>query len=496
MTYLKRRLTKAIIVVAMSFTFGVIGRAHADVPSLYLVQNSGWMEPFFFDSKSEFKPLLSALISASRGDGEVILASFNQDGQLPGHHSPEVAYRGAYDQSRIGAGLAAIGLPTRPDGKLADADFNGALVRGVGEVLGGHTGIVWLITNNKNSPNNSQQVTENTRAFAKRLSESQALPYVISYPLRMGVKGQHYGEKGLIIYGIAYGDEAAQALRAIVRSEPMGRLFKDPPMQLKPLEHAPLIFTPKTVNTPGITAQMMPGGGLELDGVQPDGGAVIEIQGTLTSEYYPYVIDTAGVDLQWAKLETANGTAGLSASIEPGSLHRLAPQDVLENVTLKMTTPTVARPDGLAGLMQNDVTLDGELSIELHDMRMTLQDSFVTRVTEITALDQLPEVFFDYKRISVASTKVPVRFVVHYSSLPLILGLSLLLLLLAALIAVTVLLRRRREHAVNLGGMTRRVALRPFESKKFSLPDGREAFVRGSIFGPPGLDIIDPSKRG
>lgn len=493
MLRLKQSLARVGLAAVLIVLAGVAS-ARAEVTSLYLVQNSGWMEPFFVDPGSDFKPLLSALIQASHGNGEVVLASFNQDGQLSPRRSPEVIYRGAYDEGRISTGLAALDLPVRSDGRMTDSDFNGALIRGVTEILGGRTGIIWLVTNNKNSPNNSQQVKENTRAFARQLRESDALPCAVSYPLRMEVRGKHYEEHGLIVYGIAYGDEAAAVLRNTLKSEPMWHLFSNPPMLLKPLEQAPLHFIPKQVTTPGISARSLPDGGLVLEGVPPDGGTVIEIQGTLKSEYYPYVIDTATVGLQWARLETAGGAAGLTAAIEPAELHRLAPQDVLDNVSLKITTPRVQRPDGLSGLLENEVSLDGDLSIELSNVKMTMQDDFVQRVVAVTALDQLPEVFFDYKRISIASARVPIRLVFHYSSLSLILGLLSLLPLLVILAAAAVLMRRRRVYTVTVGGVTRRVALRPFESKTFMLQDGGKSVVRGGVFGPARVETTSPRK--
>ena len=69
------------------------------MPSVYLVQNSGWMEPFFADPNSQFKPLLRSLIAASQ-TGRTDHRDFNQDGQVPGHRSPEVAVDGPYAPAR------------------------------------------------------------------------------------------------------------------------------------------------------------------------------------------------------------------------------------------------------------------------------------------------------------------------------------------------------------------------------------------------------------
>ena len=102
--------------------------------------------------------------------------------------------------------------------RLADADFNGALVRSLDEVLDGKPGIVWVLTNNKNSRNNSPEIDRNTRDFAELIRSSPFLPFVAAYPVRMPVTGRLFTERGLIIYAIAYGDAAGAALSRIVDS--------------------------------------------------------------------------------------------------------------------------------------------------------------------------------------------------------------------------------------------------------------------------------------
>ena len=56
--------------------------AHA-VPQVFLVQNSGWMEPFYADPASQFKPLVAELVNAVVTSGDqVVLASGDGDFDL------------------------------------------------------------------------------------------------------------------------------------------------------------------------------------------------------------------------------------------------------------------------------------------------------------------------------------------------------------------------------------------------------------------------------
>ena len=109
MKKLSRSRQKALSGIA--FAAGLIvclcGNAHADsgregeraTPNLsevYLIQNSGWMEPFYADQGSQFRSVVTSLIGATQLVGvATIVATFNQDGQIPGHSSPERVFAGS-----------------------------------------------------------------------------------------------------------------------------------------------------------------------------------------------------------------------------------------------------------------------------------------------------------------------------------------------------------------------------------------------------------------
>ena len=416
--------------------------------------------------------------------GEIVIAAFNQDGQIPNRHSPEVLYRGDYDSAAVARALQTLDLAWRPGGRLADADFNGALAAGVNGLLAGRSGILWFVTNNKNSPNNSQEVVHNTRAFAEALRSSQVLPYIVAYPLRMPVKGKLYSETGLIIYGIAYGNEAAEELRGLVRTAPLTQLFRDPPVQLKQLDQAPLVFTPQTVTPGTVTASPLPSGGVWVHDVPADGVA-LRIRGTLRSDYYPQVIEQARATLRWDQLQLVGGTVQPAAELIPGTLHRLAPKDVLEDVTLVITIPEIPRPPGFAGLLANGDTVIGVLAIELDDLTLTLQDEFSLKLGQIAALDQLPDVFLDYRRITVATTRIPIQVDVRFSMVPLLLTLGALVGAILVALAFAYLLGRSREYTVRVADRMQRFRLRPFRNQEVRLPDGRVTRVTGTVFGSP-----------
>ena len=468
-------MVRAVLLVCLVMAAGA---ARAAVPSLYLVQNSGWMEPFFTDSRSPFKPLLRALVDASQ-TGQTIIATFNQDGQVPGHRSPEVAFDAPYAPGPVQSAIDGLALAMRPGNHLADADFNGALVRSLNEILDGRPGIIWVLTNNKNSRNNSPEIDRNTRDFAELVRSSPYLPFVAAYPVRMPVTGRLYTERGLIIYAIAYGEEAAAALRRIVDAAPMRALFTDPPVRLKHLDQAPLVFTPTHADS-GMAAQ--PGGGVRLSGV-PAVGGVVRVTGSLRSDYYPETIVGADVSLDWSALDGVADPASLPAQVEPQTLTRLAAGGQ-QSVTLVLHVPAVHRPGGLAGLFADSATLNGRLQLRLTKMTMALGSDFVAKMGDIAALDQLPDVFADYQRVSTATAVIPVTLAVQFSPLPLILALCALGAVVIGLPLLALLTLRPRRYSVQVDGRRQVFLLRPFQSRTVALRNGQRLVVSGRVFGP------------
>ena len=125
-------------------------------PQVFLVQNSGWMEPFYSDPQSQFKPLVGALAGAVVQPGDaLVLAAFNQS--LPGAPSPRALLSFKADEktvrSRVNAALAGLDTARKPNSSaLADTDLGEAVQAAISTALGGKPGIVWLVTNNRNSP--------------------------------------------------------------------------------------------------------------------------------------------------------------------------------------------------------------------------------------------------------------------------------------------------------------------------------------------------------
>lgn len=468
--------------------------AQGTVRQVYLIQNSGWMEPFYLDPASKFTDLVKAFVDASELAGvPVTVATFNQDGQLADRPSPRVLYTGAYDKAGIEAAVDRIGMPRRANGKYTDADFSGALQAALTRLLGGSEGIIWMFTNNKNSPNNSQEVVANTRAFYQTLRTSPFIPEIVSLPIRMPVTGPSFHENGFIIYGIAYGDTAKRALDVIVaKGNPVSRLFTDPPVQLKPLapESVELRLAMQSVGETA-TASIQEGV-LVVDNLPGDQQNALTLTGTLTNVAYPKKIASARLRTIWQSRD--GGTVDMTVS--PDTITDLAYGATSQPVAFTVSLPPVARPAGLGGYLKTESIVDGTLYIVLNDLDFALDDTFVEKISALSAGDllgegqekvvdeKLPDIFFDFRQIRQSTNTVPIRMIVHHSLLPLYAAAGGGVLAIAALGFGLALAMRPRTQTVEVGGLSQKLTLKPGQSASINGLDGQTYVVTGRRFRP------------
>ncbi len=84
----------------------------------FLIQNSGWMEPFYQDQNSQFKPLINGVIqTVAKPDDKIVVSVFNQSNALA--KSPKIIYQGAGAKPML-ADLQAQQIAYKNDKAYAD----------------------------------------------------------------------------------------------------------------------------------------------------------------------------------------------------------------------------------------------------------------------------------------------------------------------------------------------------------------------------------------
>jgi len=431
----------------------------ASVPQAILVQNSGWMEPFYTDKQSELKNLVKAL-AATVAQEEVALAAFNQ--ATPGNVSPDWRYRGTPATEQFSQALSSISLAHKSGNRLADTDFTEAILGAIKDGLKNQSGIVWVITNNRNSPNNSPETRERNKDFYDLLHKQAAIARVVAYPLQMPVKGEHYAANGLMVYGIAYGKPAGEALLALSNAPAMQKLFTLPPARLKPLDQAAVRFLPKGVlDAPKVKAALAADGKTILISLDADMQAsTATLVGVLENTFYPYTIASAKLGAQLKLKESAP----ISADAGAQTLSALEPGARSGDMKIRIGIPPLRSAWSPEVLFASGFSLPGELTVALDQQELQISGAFSARMQELFPNDALPEVFLPPAQLHVSRTVIPMVIHVNYPVGPLYILVGAIVVVVVLLLFLFAALRRAVKYDVVVNGISRKIAVKAFAS--------------------------------
>jgi hypothetical protein len=462
------------------------------IPQVFLVQNSGWMEPFYSDPQSQFKPLVTELLAAVVQPGDaVLLASFNQ--ALPGAPSPRALLSASADaklRPAVAAALANLQAAHKPgSGALADTDLGEALNAAIANALGGRPGVVWLVTNNRNSPNNDQATARRNREFYELIHQGGAIDKALAFPLRMPVRGTHYQANGLMVYAFAIGADGARALDRMVAAGRVRSVITEPPARLKPLDRDTVRLVPRRVeNAPGVSFSMAQGGLLRAD---VDSGArtpAARIGWNLENTVYPYTITEATLSarsmLAGENRPIALGSAQV-AELAPGQPQPLAS-------TLQLPVAQIPPQWSMAALKSagSAYVLPGTIELHLARQKLQLSQAFRARMEALFPGDPLPDIFVPPAEVRASSAVLPIQVRVHYPLRPLVLlgGAGALALLAAA--GAGFAFARPRTTLVTVEGELRTMRARAGTTQPIFDKAGEQvARLKTTLFGHQLIDL-------
>ena len=463
------------------------------IPHVVLVQNSGWMEPFYSDPQSAFKPLVTELVSSVVQPGDaLVLAAFNQS--LPGAPSPRALLSEQVDaksvHGHVQAALQGLETARKPGGQaLADTDLGEAVDAALNRVLAGKPGLVWLVTNNRNSPNNDQATAQRNREFYALIHRGAAIDKALAFPLRMPVKGAHYSANGLMVYVFAAGKEGSRALDALLASGRVQRVITEPPARLKPLDRDTVRLVPRRVEgAPGVALAMDAGGRLHAD-VEPDAVAPgTRIQWQLENTIYPYTI--AG-----ATLSARSMLAGENRPIELArhAVQQLAPGKA-EPLASSMQLPVAKLPGkwSMEALQSagSAYVLPGQIELHLAGQKLVLSQAFRERMAALFPGDPLPEIFTPPAEIQASTAVLPLEVRVHYGSGPLLAAIAGALALLAAGAGAAYAYGRPRRVQLTVEDELRTVHTRAGATQPIYDKAGQQvASLKTTLFGHQLIDL-------
>ncbi len=414
-----------LLIIGLCLLF-VVPQSFAGVPQFFLVQNSGWMQPYFVDSQSHFPEILQRLVqmSCKSGQTESALAVFNQSPNA--NLSPHTIYQGscaAMPVRRLATKIRAARIPDDPS-VFANSDYRQALSRAIARYAKGHSAIFWMVTNNKNSPNNSQKLSMHDAAFYDMLHESPEIARVIALPLADSASSAYFVSHGLIVFGIAYGQPAAKQLNTLITQGDFEKYFGVRAASLKPLNVSAVLFYPQAV-TGSVSNVRLRNGVLDIDIPAKNIPQKFSISGRFVNQFYPYTITSANTQ---AHLLLAGKIYKISLS--PARLNNLQPGQPSGLVTLSFTVP--ATPSwSLATVFSSGRDIPAVLQFFLSDQRLAISPTFTKIMDQILPNAPMPAIFRPDAQIHSSQTEVPIRIRVQYPVWPLLIFLAGILVLLA-----------------------------------------------------------------
>ncbi|MCG2583699.1 hypothetical protein [Massilia sp. TS11] len=382
-----------------------------------LVQNSGWMEPFYRDPASPFKPLLKQFTASVVQPGDaLLLASFNQS--LPTAPSPRALLSTKADDATAGQlarAIDALDVARKPGGAaLADTDLGEAL----GAALALKPGLIWLVTNNRNSPHNDQATAARNREFYQLIHGGAQIDTALAWPLAMPVQGEVYHANGLMIYVFAVGEAGRRQLDTLLASQRLQRLITEPPARLKPLDRDTVRLVPRRVSeAPGVSVEST-ANGLAVDVAAGAATPVTRITWQVENNAYPYTIVQATVQAR-ARV----GGQELPVQLADGRLRELAPgahADLSAQLALPVAQMPAAWSAAALAAAGSAQVLPGALELRLEQQQLALAPAFRARMAALFPGDPLPDVFIPPRTVQASRTQLPLEVRAHAGSAPLL----------------------------------------------------------------------------
>lgn len=438
--------------------------ADQSVSHIFLVQNSGWMLPFYDDPNSRFKDVVVDLSSrvAKYGNQVQVVASFNQS--MGENKSPQFVYRGS-DNAQLRAKVQSIQLARKPGSQAyADTDFKEAIIGAIKQFSPGKPSLLWIITNNKNSPNNSAETIEKNKEFYNFLQGTGEIKRIVAFPHPMDVQSRSkkdYRANGLMVYALAYGEKADQELQKMLAANvPFGK--QQQPARLKPLDAEALTFVPKGVKPKSVEVKLAPDRKTLMLTFSADSKPeVAELTGQFRNDFYPYDIQSAKVKIDTEGFKD-KGHGKITVELSNKEIPNIPAGGLSPDINVKIKIPAIPSPWDPEVIFGNGYTTKGVILFELEEQKLVISKDFVQKMSKLFPGDLLLDLFKPGESAKKSVTRQAFIIRVNYPGWPLLVLASLGLMLVGGIVGGIVVMRREKIFRVSVDGAQKSYGLKPF----------------------------------
>lgn len=437
---------------------------------VFLFDNSGSMAVYYQNQQSLFNLFSKALMKNSiRPDDRAKVMLFTKTDKARGIVSPQMIFNGTGNSFVSEQVAGKFNLMTGKDKMTGATDLIEALDKGI-EAIDGSKGIIWLITDNINDNSGTGDSSyANTLEFYNRLRTDNKIRKILLYPIPEKIVDGTDTTKGYVAYGIVYSEDALsqQELEyydGIIR----GTGIKQKAITLKPLDIGTVVLKPR------VTQSKISEGKLYYDGSALRGFGFEEGENvketfndlSLKSNLYPYIIKSARLNVGLENFTSSDYSVKSlgTQSISPSTVSNVSPEGEVTGFSVIFNLPEITPTFSFNTIFKEDFTIGGDLVLDVSQVDIVLDQSYVNNFTELFALRSVPEIFQPVLKDKKIVTKIPLEIKMKYGPWRLFVLIGLIAGVLALIGLLIYLFMKKRcfeliidnetKNDICLGGMS------------------------------------------
>ncbi len=437
---------------------------------VFLFDNSGSMWSYYRQPQSTFRLFCKTLIKNSvKKDDKADVMLFTKTDPKRGITSPKVLFSGNADALIPEEIMNKFNLMTGNDDRTGTTDLIEAIDKGIAAIKG-NTGIIWLITDNINDNSGSGDSSYmNTLEYYKKLRTDSRIQKILLFPITEVLTEGTDTSKGYMAYGIVYSkNNLSQQDLEYYDGVLRGVGIRQKAITLKPLDIGTIVLKPK------ITQSRITEGKLFYDGSMlrgygfEEGEKVKETFNDLSlkSNLYPYIIRSAKLNVGLEKFTSSDYSVKSlgTQTISPSTVSNVSPEGEVTGFSVIFNLPEITPNFSFNTIFKEDFTIGGDLVLDVSDVDILLDQSYVNNFRELFALQSVPEIFQPVLKDKKIVTKIPLEIRMKYGPWRLFVLIGLIALMLGIVAALIYLLMKKRcftlitdnsnEQDICLGGMS------------------------------------------
>ena len=423
---------------------------------IFLFDNSGSMLPYYIQPQSKFKTFCKALIknSVKKNDNADVML-FTKTDPKRGIVSPKVLFSGDAGSMMPEEIMSKFVLMSGKDNLTGTTDLIEALDKGISAIKG-NTGIIWFVTDNINDNTGSGDSSYlNTLEFYKKLRTDSKIQKILLFPFPETLVEGSDTTKGYVAYGIVYSKNTlSQTDIEYYDGVLRGVGINQKAITLKPLDIGTIVLKPK------VTQSRITEGKLYFDGSIlrgygfEEGERVKETFNDLSlkSNLYPYIIKSAKLNVGLEKFTSSDYSVKSlgTQTILPSTVSNVSPEGEVTGFSVIFNLPEITPNFSFNTIFKEDFTIGGDLVLDVSDVDILLDQSYVNNFRELFALQSVPEIFQPVLKDKKIVTKIPLEIRMKYGPWRLFVLIGMIAFLLLLIIALIFLLLRKKCFALIL----------------------------------------------